>query len=676
MTIPSLPHPHVLLLLLASILLLVLGLSITARERFSGTSLRLLAAILPVLASMIALAYLVQISMRPNTPQSAITLARMVAVGYYLASPALILLITSIFGQYRRHRLSLALFGLISLLFAAGALGGSLIVDGIRRFPFGFFPRLTLLGLSYYLICYLLFIVIVYRYWSSNPVSPRFIPRRRGWFFSLLLFAALSPADILIMAGVPIFPAGFIVITCFFIVAAGGIWRFRLDQITPSLAADEILAIMDDPLLVCDAQDKIRITNRAFSSAFGFASQEIIGRELDRILVCRKKIPVSRILDAAESGDIELRTATDEYVPVRISATPLSEGGGGSLGRVIILRDIRPFKKAEALLEERVRDRTRNLLETNAALEREIRERERAEADLRISRERYELIARATNDGIWDWDLESETVYYSPRWKEIVGVADEEQIGSPADWIDRIHPDDRPAVSAAIKAHIRGESATFTSEHRLIGAAGAFRWIQSRGIAARDRRGIAYRFAGSVSDITTRKEYEHQLLHDALHDALTGLPNRSAFIERLNAVFSKYRRDRRRRFSVLFMDLDRFKIINDSRGHQVGDQVLKQAARRLDACCRSADTVARIGGDEFVVLMEDVTDPDEVARAAERIRSEMSRAFVVESEELFSGVSIGIALAAPRYRDADEILRDADTAMYRAKETGKADTAD
>jgi diguanylate cyclase (GGDEF)-like protein/PAS domain S-box-containing protein len=317
-----------------------------------------------------------------------------------------------------------------------------------------------------------------------------------------------------------------------------------------------------------------------------------------------------------------------------------------------------------------VRD-ARSRLTHFVSVQRDVTERVRAEEALRVSEERYALAARGASDGLWDWDLVRDELYFSSRWKGMLGYADD-QIGTSArEWLDRIHPEDRPRVLAELDLHLDGVTPHFESEHRIAHKSGGWRWMLVRGMAVRGADGKATRIAGSQTDITQHKDIEEQLAHGALHDALTGLPNRVLFFDRLWHAIGRLHRAGRF-CAVLFVDLDRFKVINDSLGHGVGDQLLIEVARRLEACLRPGDTVARLGGDEFAVLLEDVREPSEATRVATKVEVMLSKPFVVGGREIFPSASIGIALSeSPTDRPAD-LLRDADTAMYRAKALGKA----
>ena len=303
---------------------------------------------------------------------------------------------------------------------------------------------------------------------------------------------------------------------------------------------------------------------------------------------------------------------------------------------------------------------------------RDITERKLAEEEIKESKERYELAARGANDGLWDWDLKSNKIFYSHRWKSMLGYSGDDIGDSPEEWLDLVHGDDRKQLEAKIASHIDGHAPHFESEFRLLHKDGTYRWLLSRGLAVRDEARKAYRLVGSQTDITERKVAEEQLLYDAFHDALTGLPNRALFIDRLEHIIRGIRRRRNYLCSVLFLDIDRFKVINDSLGHMIGDQLLVAVSQRLVRCLRPDDTVARFGGDEFAVLLDDVRDIDEVSQIVERIQNGLASPFHVGGSEIFTTASIGVAMSSAEYDKPEHMLRDADIAMYQAKAHGKA----
>jgi diguanylate cyclase (GGDEF)-like protein/PAS domain S-box-containing protein len=295
----------------------------------------------------------------------------------------------------------------------------------------------------------------------------------------------------------------------------------------------------------------------------------------------------------------------------------------------------------------------------------------RSQAALLASEERYALAARGTNNGLWDWDLQTDEAYYSPRWKAMLGYKEEEVGTSPDEWLIRVHPDDVEQVRAGLAAHHQGCTAHFESEHRMLHKDRTYRWMLGRGAAVWDHNGKGLRMAGSLTDITEGK----------VSDALTSLPNRILLIDRIGRALERSRRHPDARFAVLFLDLDRFKTINDSLGHLIGDRLLVAFARRVGECLRTSDTLARtavshtlarLGGDEFTILLENISDLSDAVGVAERIQMELASPFNLNGHEVFVSTSIGITLGGPEYHLAEDLLRDADTAMYDAKTLGTA----
>jgi diguanylate cyclase (GGDEF)-like protein/PAS domain S-box-containing protein len=323
-------------------------------------------------------------------------------------------------------------------------------------------------------------------------------------------------------------------------------------------------------------------------------------------------------------------------------------------------------------LQSRLLERTVELEDANEKLEREIEERGKAELALRDSEERYALAARGANDGLWDWNLVAGEVYLSERWSEMVGVVDRALTSSPEEWFSRVHLSDLPQLKVDIAAQAAGSRQHFHSEHRLRHSEGFFIWVLCRGIVVRDAEGRALRIAGSMTDITARKDLEERLRREAQFDSLTTLPNRSYATDLLRRAIARAKRNREQQFGVLFLDCDRFKVVNDSLGHHAGDSLLRLVAGRLNGCVRPGDVVARLGGDEFVVILEGVKDEAEAISVAERIQYSLAQPFYLDGRELFMSVSVGIAMSQPGVERPEDYLRDADLAMYRAKLRGRA----
>ncbi|HYN84121.1 MAG TPA: EAL domain-containing protein [Pyrinomonadaceae bacterium] len=253
---------------------------------------------------------------------------------------------------------------------------------------------------------------------------------------------------------------------------------------------------------------------------------------------------------------------------------------------------------------------------------------------------------------------------------DILGYSDRELLAT--DFLTVTHPDDLATALSNIGQLLKGKAATTQMEKRYVNKNGHVVWVHWSASLARDSYSKSVHLIFQIQDITDRKLAEQRLHHDAFHDSLTGLPNRALFMDHLKLAIARSQRHSEQLFAVLYLDLDRFKIINDSLGHSIGDQLLIGIADRLTKNLRPGDTVARLGGDEFTILVEDIAEERESVQIAERIQKELSAPFQIGGREVFTTVSLGIAPSTTGYEQAEDILRDADTAMYRAKSLGKA----
>lgn len=295
-----------------------------------------------------------------------------------------------------------------------------------------------------------------------------------------------------------------------------------------------------------------------------------------------------------------------------------------------------------------------------------------AQQALADSEERYALCMAGANDGLWDWDLRTGKMYFSPRWRSMIGLEEIEAHLTEREWFDRVHPEDRERLRREIDAQLSGRVPTLNSEHRVLHRDGSYRWMLGRGIAVRDDHQKPYRMAGSLTDITERKRAEEQLLYNAFHDALTGLPNRALMMDRLAMALNRQRRDKSHIMALMFIDFDRFKMVNDSLGHMAGDRMLVICSQRLKSVLRDTDTIARFGGDEFVILLEYLDDEAQAVLTAQRIEDQLSIPLELEGQDIFTSASIGIVFGNDTYEKPEDMLRDADIALYEAKATGRA----
>lgn len=283
-------------------------------------------------------------------------------------------------------------------------------------------------------------------------------------------------------------------------------------------------------------------------------------------------------------------------------------------------------------------------------------------------RRAYDMAMLAAHDGFWEWDPTTKALHVGTRLLEILGYQEDFFPDTHA-WLKRVHPDDIDSYNQAVAAHLKGENEYFYCEYRVLASDGGYRWIASRGLAVRDRKGWAYQMVGSVTDITDRRMHQEELEFLAQHDSLTGLPNRLLFAEKLQQAINSAR-DRSERLAVMFIDLDRFKNINDTLGHRAGDQLLQLITQRLVKGLPDGCSLFRQGGDEFIVLLSPVVDANAAFLTAMQLREQIATPIKGGENDFFTTASIGISLFPEDAADGETLLRHADTAMYEAKATG------
>jgi diguanylate cyclase (GGDEF)-like protein/PAS domain S-box-containing protein len=311
------------------------------------------------------------------------------------------------------------------------------------------------------------------------------------------------------------------------------------------------------------------------------------------------------------------------------------------------------------------------LKKANEALQREISDRQQAQKLLQESEERLESILNSLDEVVWAAEHNPpKLLYLNPAAEKIYGRPISEFFENINLWLEVVHPEDRDRLAASLQQLL--DSGSLNVEYRILRPDGEVRWLSSRRRAIYDASGEPVRLDGIIRDITQEKLAQERLVYEALHDSLTGLSNRTLFTERVENALQRSKRHPDYLFAVLFIDLDRFKVINDSLGHQVGDQLIISTARRLESLVRATDLIARLGGDEFVILLDPINDINDAIRIAERISHKLKTPLNLDGREVFTSASVGIALSSPHYHQASDIMRDADIAMYRAKAKGKS----
>jgi diguanylate cyclase (GGDEF)-like protein/PAS domain S-box-containing protein len=311
-----------------------------------------------------------------------------------------------------------------------------------------------------------------------------------------------------------------------------------------------------------------------------------------------------------------------------------------------------------------------NQIEYLMVLSIETTKRKQAENELKQSEERFSLAMQGANDGLWDWDMKTDEVYYSPRWKSMLGYAEDEVEPNLSEWKRLVHKDDMERTLFEVEACKKGNKDKFEVEFRMQHKDGHYIDILSRAFVVKDEKGVTNRLVGTHVDITSRKKADEKISYQASHDALTGLVNRFEFEHRAKLLLSTVTQDENEH-ALCFMDLDQFKVINDTCGHAAGDEMLRQLSNVLQETVRHHDTLARLGGDEFGVLMEDCS-----LEHAHRVATAIQKAiqnyhFTWEGRSFKVGVSMGLVAITKTTTNQSELLRDADAACYMAKDKGR-----
>jgi len=302
---------------------------------------------------------------------------------------------------------------------------------------------------------------------------------------------------------------------------------------------------------------------------------------------------------------------------------------------------------------------------------RTLQQQKLVEQSLQASEERWKFALEGSGDGVWDWDIPSDHVFRSARWHEIYGYTENEIAPTASAGRELVHPDDLNTQVADVQDYFTGDKDIYVSEFRLRCKDGSWKWTLSRGmVVTRSEDGKPIRMIGTHTDITNRKTSEAQVTHLAHYDQLTGLPNRVLFLDRLRQDIKKAQRTGQS-VTLMFLDLDKFKEVNDSLGHDIGDMLLKGVARRLESCVRESDTVARMGGDEFTIILSDINSQINIERIAQDILEKMTTPFHLGDEVIHVSTSIGISNYPKDGDEVELLLKNADQAMYAAKEQGR-----
>ena len=391
----------------------------------------------------------------------------------------------------------------------------------------------------------------------------------------------------------------------------------------------EVMAAMQHGMAVVDTKGIISLWSEELAHLLEVPASKAVGRTVGRAVPALDKSPLPKaITDALTTGNAH----TLEQLPLA--------------GRTLQVKIV-PVAAGATLLVDDVT----------------------AHAGARRVMERLTLAAEGASDGLWEWDLRSGELYCSNRWRAMLGLPAGSNVGAIGDWLGRVHQDDRDELTAALDAHAAGTVEQFAHTHRLRHEDGSYRQFACRSVARRGNGKRQVRIAGSLSELaaatiaTTRMSL----------DPLTGVGNRAMFVELLGRRLDQFKHGRAAvPFAILYLDLDRLKVVNDHLGHMAGDELLIAVARRLESCLREGDALARLGGDEFAILLNELGDVNQANAIAFRMQAALNAPVSIGGREVFTSASIGIACGPGHYTNPEEILRDADIAMYHAKSRGKS----
>jgi diguanylate cyclase (GGDEF)-like protein/PAS domain S-box-containing protein len=619
--------------LVTAVAMFLLGLAVMIRERGSreARQLAILAASICIWLFCFSLMYL------SRERRVALAWARTAYLGIAFI-PTALYHFTVVVTRRPRSRAAWGGWAASALFFAMIAGSGALLHD-LYRYWWGFYPHFRWLGAPFLTFFFAMLALSLRELWIDyRRADPGTTHRVRSRMLLIgFAVAYLGSFDYVAAYGLPLYPFGYLPVCVFIVLLAEIIRRYRLVDLTPAFAAEQILATVADPVIVCDRDGRIRFTNEAASTVFGYGSGELAGAPIG-LLAATSDGTVERLRMApgapVRDEEMVFRTREGALVDVGISLSPLLDERRKMVGAVLIARDIRARKRAEAALRE--------------------------------SEERYRTLFERNQAGVFRTSIAGVILDCNDAFARILGYAARgDSIGK-----SMLHHYRDLWRRTELLQKMRAHGGLADEEVALRRVDGAPLWVVANAMLQSPRGDDREILEGTVIDITQRKIAERQIVHQAHHDALTGLPNRMLLYDRLTQALSLARRDRRS-LAVLFLDIDQFKLVNDTLGHAAGDRLLITIARRLQRGLRECDTVARVGGDEFTLLLRDIDEGNDAVRAAQKVLATIARPVELDGEQLYLTASIGISVYPADGEDSDALLVNADIAMYRAKELGR-----
>jgi diguanylate cyclase (GGDEF)-like protein/PAS domain S-box-containing protein len=655
----------------------------------------------------------------------------------------------------RRHALRWAVAFAWAFCLIVGVIhaGTNLFIRGIHHYPWGYYPRGSLINLSWIAVFAAMLAASVRLIWRASQEVEGASRERAHAILAAFVAGSFAIIDFLPTVGVP--PVGFVAVLAFVGVAASAIWRYHLVELTPEFAAAQILATMKGAVVVIDLDGQIRVANRSALAMLGFAEGELIGKHVRAIIDPQESISTGKLLRSLGTLDLQMawRTAGGARIDVSVSSSFVRDADGTAVGIVYVANDITERRRAEQALREsehryrtlfewnplpmwvydretlrfiavnetavqhygfskdeflqmtiaeirpaedlplmystlnELHDRDRNRVfrhrkkdgsvfdaeitsfefvsagrRARLVIAVDVTDRRRAEERLREGEERYRLLFERNLAGVFRSTLDGRILEVNEALARIFGYEREELLKQTS-YVLYFSLEERQRIMT----QLREQKSLSNVEIRMRRRDGTPVWVLENMNLLETEEGI---IEGTIIDITDRKAAQEQVEYQAYHDVLTGLPNRLLFRDRIGVALAHARRSRRA-VAVMFLDLDQFKLVNDTLGHTIGDGLLQGAADRLVQCVRGDDTVARMGGDEFTILLSDIPDTRAAATVAQKVLDSVSQPIEVDGHELFITTSIGIAIFPDDGMDTEALLKNADRAMYRAKEAGR-----
>jgi len=604
-----------------------LGFATWRRERGSTPSVTLLLMTLAIGVWLLGLGG----ANSTNNPDVALVWAKISMLGTVFVPVCAFTHAASGSLKLRAMRAGIIIGVVISSSFAVAGLSSDLFLSGVRHYFWGYYPIYGLAG-TVLIPYYGLFFVAGGALYRMGEQSTQSATHRKRMKLRLaaLLTALPATVDFLPTMNVGVYPFGYVFILGYVSIATYIIWRYRIVDITPALAARQIIDTMAEGLLVTDRDGTVRVANDAAQALWG-TSRSLMGCSFAELNARWGDGALERLRDPEQEHELEVvhRGSDGSSRAAILSSSKLRDHLGEWVGTVFIIHDI----------TERWR-----------------------------SEERFRSLVQNASDLITVISPDTTVLYQSPAVRRVLGYDPEHLVG--AKLVDFVHPGDRAQFVATLGDLMMKPAGTITVEGRVHDSDGAWRHLEFIGSDQCANPAIGG-LVLNVRDMSERQQLEEQLRNQALHDPLTGLANRTSFADRLDHALARRSRSRAQ-VAVLFMDLDNFKGINDRFGHTSGDLLLALMAERVTGCLRPDDTLARLGGDEFAILIEDVGPVEDATAVAERVLEALRLSFDLDGKDLLVPASIGIAVTEHQQSpDGETLLRRADIAMYVAKAQGK-----